>query len=356
MKDEFEELYNPVGVARTWHEWATDNQIRRLSGFLRDDVFVRTEMSMIYGQGGSGKSYLTMYIGICVAMGLPVYNMPTKKGRVLFLSEEMPHQVIHARCRTMLREDSAKEMGENFSIACQLGFDFSDQIILSQRKLEKIIKETKSELVFIDALADIHTASENDNSEMGKVMKSIRAVARSTGACIVVIHHMGKPGLDGETRGARGASVMKDACETQMEVRPIGKSGEPRSLVQFKKTRHVIGRIPGSFEFAQEEDPERQVNVAGDGEPSLIKPGVIFTVSGHKDRSITDTMIRMVRDIVAELAKGYEDHQVPSPVLMDRMVQDGASKKKVIEAVQRAVSVGLIVRLAGGRKLCIPES
>jgi hypothetical protein len=358
--DEFKQfeggIYNPIDVSRTWEDWATDTNIRRLRGLLRDDVFVRTELSMIYGPGGSGKSYLAKYIGICVAMGFQVHNMRTVPGRVLFLSEEMPHQVIHQRCQRMLSKESAQALGDRFHIRCQSEFDFSERILASQKKLEAIINEIRAELVFIDCLADIHHADENSNSAMGVVMKSIRAVARITGACIIVVHHMGKPGEDGVSRGARGASVMKDTCESMVMVKPIGKKGEPRSLVQFEKARHVVGRIPAPFEFVQEEDQTRMVLVSDPGEPEIMKSGIVFTTSDHKDYSAEDRSIRRVKELVGLMLSEYPDNRVPAGVVKDQLIKEGSSEKKAKETIRRAKAVGVVVALDAGRFLCLPSS
>lgn len=356
MKEEFEdkEFYNPVGVGRTWAEWSTDPKIKRLKGFLRNDLLVRTEVSMIYGPGGSGKSYLSWYIGICVASKLPLHHMSTTQGRVLVLSEEMPPSVVATRCKLMLNEASAASLQDRFVIAALSSFDFSKSAMASQKKLEKMIQEHRSELVFIDSLADVHSGEENSNQEMGVVMRNIRAVARITGSHISVIHHMGKVGDDGVDKGHRGASVMKDVCETQIEVRPIGKNGEPRSLIKFKKARHVAGRLPGSFEFATDEDTTRMINIADEEETPIPKPGLVFSTGEHQMSDAEERLILKIRDTIKTLADSYEDRQVPSTILMEMMIRLGSTERKVMQAMKKAKSMGLVVSTSGGRKVALP--
>jgi RecA-family ATPase len=69
-------------------------------------------------------------------------------------------------------------------------------------------------VVVLDPLADMHTCSENDNSEMAQVMSAIRELARSDNLSAVVVHHSRKPDTAssrdyaGDPFSSRGASAI----------------------------------------------------------------------------------------------------------------------------------------------------
>jgi KaiC/GvpD/RAD55 family RecA-like ATPase len=48
-------------------------------------------LTMLVGDGGTGKSLLSLYLSLCVCMGRPFLGMGTRKGRVLYVDHELDH-------------------------------------------------------------------------------------------------------------------------------------------------------------------------------------------------------------------------------------------------------------------------
>ncbi|MGB0299622.1 MAG: AAA family ATPase, partial [Paracoccaceae bacterium] len=88
-------------------------------------------------------------------------------------------------------------------------------------KIEAIIseigrrKEPVSVLV-IDTLARATAGQmdENNNSEMSKLIAGLDAIRQRTGVHIMLVHHSGKD----TSKGARGASALRAACDTEIEL------------------------------------------------------------------------------------------------------------------------------------------
>jgi RecA-family ATPase len=68
-------------------------------------------------------------------------------------------------------------------------------------------------------LSRCHTADENSNSEMSKVMSTLESIARESGTAIVLVHHTSKSmaalGRTDEQQSARGASLLVDNARWQ---------------------------------------------------------------------------------------------------------------------------------------------
>lgn len=54
-----------------------------------DGLIPEGHISLLYGDGGQGKSYIAMAIAECIATGRPIAGRPTEKGRVLFIDYEL---------------------------------------------------------------------------------------------------------------------------------------------------------------------------------------------------------------------------------------------------------------------------
>jgi hypothetical protein len=84
------------------------------------------------------------------------------------------------------------------------------------RALVKQIRvQGQFDLVVMDTLAQVMPGgNENSGEDMGKVLGHCKEITRLTGAMVELIHHSGKD----ESRGARGWSGLRAACDFEFEV------------------------------------------------------------------------------------------------------------------------------------------
>ena len=71
-------------------------------------------------------------------------------------------------------------------------------------------------VLVIDTLARATAGQmdENNNSEMSKLIAGLDAIRERTGVHIMLVHHSGKDA----SKGARGASALRAACDTEIEL------------------------------------------------------------------------------------------------------------------------------------------
>ena len=82
---------------------------------------------------------------------------------------------------------------------------------LDVQRLEATINALGIDVVIIDPFVSAHSVSENDNGAIDKAIKALGRVARSTGACIHLVHHVAQLRGDALSQdSARGASAFVD--------------------------------------------------------------------------------------------------------------------------------------------------
>lgn len=88
-------------------------------------------------------------------------------------------------------------------------------------------------MIVVDTQARVTVGvNENDNGDMGVVIERIAALGRVTGACVLVVHHIGRNGAD-----ARGASAIDGAQDTELRVERKGGPKDLRAVLVMDKQK-----------------------------------------------------------------------------------------------------------------------
>ncbi len=168
----------------------------------------RGELSIWPGAPDAGKTALLSDLLCHIGHGIPWFGRKTSRSPVFSVAAERAHYVQG-------RLD-AFHKGHPECDRSQLLFTYADTegLMLDTPEAEDIlcaacdeIKETTGmpvALVVIDTLAAAFSGDENSAQDIGKLIKTLKGVARRTGAHVAVAHHVGKdPG-----KGGRGSSRL----------------------------------------------------------------------------------------------------------------------------------------------------
>lgn len=192
-----------------WDKFATTtNQSYLIKGLLPQSA-----LGVIFGESGSGKSFIALDLAAAIARGTTWRGRRTTPGRVVYLVAEGA-----AGFRNRL-----KAYASHFNLdpkTIPLGIiDASPNLLLKDDVLEvcKAILGSgpKPSLVIIDTLAQAMAgANENASDDMGKALAHCKGIHKATGAMVLLIHHSGKD----STKGARGWSGLRAAADVEIEV------------------------------------------------------------------------------------------------------------------------------------------
>lgn len=214
----------------------SDANIRPTLDFVLPGLLAGT-VGMIVGQGGIGKSFLALQIGLAVASGRPVagglWPSPTNGNVTLIFGEDQPallHDRLHwLRAYECLDPVQYRDIDERMDIRSGFGHDM--RVLKKSRDghelgpfLDVIREAAKGRrLVILDPLAFLQDGDENDNGTATRLMQALQSICFETGATIIVLHHVGKASAGGDDgreswTAARGASALTSACRWQINL------------------------------------------------------------------------------------------------------------------------------------------
>ena len=149
------------------------------------DSLIPTGLSLFCGSQKIGKSWLMLKLCLCVSQGIPLWDMPTMEGDVLYLCLEDTFCRIQDRLFRLTDEASGRL---HFAVAsCKL----SDGLIV---QLEDYLKDyPDSRLIVIDTLQKVRTASKDNAyaSDYGDI-SLIKDFADRHSLAVIVVHHIRK--------------------------------------------------------------------------------------------------------------------------------------------------------------------
>ena len=196
---------------------------------FQDGIPVGT-LGLISAEGGTGKSYLSLILGISVALNKPLIDgfTPTKQGRVLFCFGEDDLHVVSKRIAATCKAHNIPEEDINTAIAdrrlmsiCGRAYPMltftggeshhSDVFLELQRECE----QNEYRLIVVDPVIGwAGVPNENDNAAMHAAASALIDLARASGGSVLALHHANKSGISGKNSSqglARGASSLVDS-------------------------------------------------------------------------------------------------------------------------------------------------
>lgn len=204
---------------------------------LVEGLLVRNEISILYGDSNSGKTFFGIDLACAVALGRNWMGRRTEQGIVVYLASESPSSVRY-RLKAYEKYHNVS-IGDNLLIVqTPVNFYESDNDVKRlTRLLQKVcqLSGKRIELIIGDTLARISAgANESAGQDMGKVMERFDEIKNIIEAHILIIAHSGKDA----TKGLRGWSGIRAHVDTEIEV----KDKEGIRIATVTKQRGLPGK------------------------------------------------------------------------------------------------------------------
>jgi AAA domain-containing protein/uncharacterized protein DUF3854 len=200
-------------------------------------------VGMLVGQPGIGKTFVLLSAALAVATGSLFFGLPTKKGRVVFLSFEDQIEYLKRRVYYMAQDllarvrpahvDAARaDLSRNLfvgSVAGQQvhlvsGFHNTVTQTTAAAALGAKLHELKPDLVCLGPLSRMHGLQENDNTAMTAVTSQFEYLVRHVGCAVLADHHSGK----GAGSKIRGASAIEGVVRSAIELTSVDSTERSR--------------------------------------------------------------------------------------------------------------------------------
>lgn len=296
----------------------------------------RAELAIIYGESGSGKSFLALDLCAAITRGIAWRAKRTAQGRVVYVCAEGAGG-FKARLRAYSRGHGV-ELG-------QLPDVISDAPNLLEPKdaaaiTKAIIDWGKVDVVVIDTLsATTPGGNENSGEDIGLVISHCKLLHRKTGAVVVLIHHSGKDA----SRGARGWSGLRAAADAEIE---ITRNGEYRTMTVTKQKDGADGEqlsfklkvVPLGIDMFGEEESSCIVEHV-DAPTDIAKTGKQKPSGRHQQ-----AMLDMLKLMAPSGSVNYEDLVDGYAAKMPRGSESGKDNRK--RDAKRAIEELIAKRLA----------
>lgn len=201
-------------------------------------VLPQAGLVVIYGESGSGKTFLTLDMVAALTRGIEWNGRRTKKCKVAYIAAEGAGG-FKKRLRAYARKHAVDIDTLPWVIPDSpyfLNREHPDAIIAGMKATGQ------TDIVVVDTLsAVIPGGNENSGEVLGAVIGYCKHIHRQTGALVILIHHSGKDAA----RGARGWSGLRAAVDAEIEVT---RKGDYRTWATAKM-RDGSDNVGGTFKL-----------------------------------------------------------------------------------------------------------
>jgi RecA-family ATPase len=210
-------------------------------GYLIKGLLGSGAMAVLYGESGSGKTFLALHLGLCVAGEIEVFGHRVRQCGVVYIAAEAGRG-IENRVAVAKQEFEFPEMMPFAAIEtpvdlCTQAAD-TDAIADAIRNADLGMPV---ELIIIDTLSRVMAGgNENAPDDMGALVRNLDRLRADTGGGILIVHHTGKE----LSRGARGHSLLRAATDTEIETT------KDEAIYTARVTKQRDYATEGSFAFS----------------------------------------------------------------------------------------------------------
>lgn len=185
-----------------------EGQAKPFRRFLVPDLIPDRNVTILSGDGGTGKSLLAMQLAVAAATGSRWLSLSVESGSVLYLSAEDDEDECHIRLKDIcegegLRLPAALHIavmaGEDCLLAVEDAGKSQMRLTPLYGRLEATIKDQRPRLVVLDNVADIFGGNENVKGLVRQFIGMIRRFAIVYDCAVLMLAH---PSLSGMASGS----------------------------------------------------------------------------------------------------------------------------------------------------------
>lgn len=186
---------------------------RPRDGYHIKKVIPKSVVGVMYGGSGTGKSFWAADMMFAIARGVEWQGHRVTKGRVAYICAEGKGG-FYGRAKAYC-ERHGIEMSELQNIRT---YDIKPNLLKESdaaRLAEDIVADGGADIIVVDTLAQVTPGgNENSSEDMSLALDHCDRLHAYTKATVMLVHHSGKD----ISKGARGWSGLKGACDFELEV------------------------------------------------------------------------------------------------------------------------------------------
>ncbi len=300
-------------------------------------VLPEAELIVLFGESGSGKSFMALDLAGAIARGIPWRGHKVKQGRQVYIAAEGAggfRNRLKAYAAAHELDLAKLDLGV---IKAAPNFMIKDDAL---DVCKAIIAGGPVSVVWVDTFAQVMPgANENAGEDVGKALQHCKGIHKATGAVVVLVHHAGKDA----SKGARGWSGLRAAADAELEVRSEDdgarelritkqKDGEDGLVFGFRLASAVIG-------LDEDEEPITSCTVVDAAPIEKKKGGAGANKNGGKWAA---RVLEVLGEFTLVQTTGIEKKAVIEMVV-DRSPDDGGDPTRRIRRQQASRALKLLL-------------
>jgi RecA-family ATPase len=206
-----------------------------------------SHVSLLSAHGGVGKSTIALMLCVAAALNRPLFGIPTKASKALFVSLEDAPSVLRHRLAWISREWNLNPVDLDERLAVVDGTDYPEMFTTTGRtdagsptgtydELVDLVEREGFGLIVIDNASDAFDGDEIQRRQVRAFMRKLSLLAKNAGCAILLLAHVDK----GTSRSARnendegysGSTAWHNSSRSRLFLRR--NSGEMLELVHQK--------------------------------------------------------------------------------------------------------------------------
>lgn len=155
--------------------WLCDEPEPEPRRFIVEGLIPEGFVTTFYGDGGLGKSFTALYLGMCVAMGKPFGSRQTIKQRVLYLDGELDVEEAKRRAYKIARGMGLDKPPAGLGYYSLGGRSLGD--VKAQTEVRKLVHTSEIQFIIFDSLTmGTYSSDAKDAGDMVSAMKFLEGL------------------------------------------------------------------------------------------------------------------------------------------------------------------------------------
>ncbi len=198
--------------------------------WIIEDLIASETINMLVGDGGTKKTFISLWMAVCISNGLDFLGFKSKKSKVLYIDEEMGESFFLQRIRAC--EEGAQTQAKNpMLISSCFGFNLTRNADIQE--LEDLISENGVDLVILDAFSSMMGDSdENLSKDTSPFFLNLRQICKNEKCAFLIIHHTNK------TNSYRGSTDIKSKVDLLLQINSKSSS----NIIEFESEKVRNGK------------------------------------------------------------------------------------------------------------------
>ncbi|MCK0151083.1 AAA family ATPase [Marivita sp. S6314] len=310
--------------------------------WLVQDLVPQNTVTLFSGDGGTGKSLLSLQLAVAVSTGRQWIGKAVSEGSVIYMSAEDDDNELHRRLDDILRAERATYddlkgltlrslAGESALLAIE------SQVSLIASELFKELDERAADeapsLIVIDTLADTYPANENDRAKVRQFIGILRGLAIKRQCAVLLLGHPSLTGLSSGS-GSSGSTAWNNSVRSRLYLSRITDNGfesDPdRRVMTTMKANY--GRIGGETHMKWQ---------AGVFVPEAVEQGLDKLAAGAKAQRV------FMKLLATFTAQGRQVNHVSGSsfapkIFAEHPDNEGMTKRALKAAMESLLAAGKI--------------